>query len=152
MKKLSLLALGVVLTFIVSAPTFGQAAREIKSKETVKFAAGSDSTVIQGTVEQGLGKEFVVRARRGQTLTVELLTEVMAFFYIVPAVQRKSDEGYGYPENSIDLKIRNTGKYTIGINIMMRPSVSLRGPEADKKVTEVDKELQQKFELRIKLK
>lgn len=114
-----------------------------KTREDVIFAKGANSVVIKGTIKDALGKEFVVRASKGRTLSVLFESESPAYFYLRPETRGRGSGGYANFQGKEKQRIRKSGKYIIGIN--MFDSVSTSRSNSNDSQTET-------FELKITLK
>jgi hypothetical protein len=126
MKKLIMFAaLSILLTFFTS-----QASAQLRQR--VRFAAGTHSATVTGTVRGYAYRDYVVNARAGQTIDVKLTSanDFAVFTVFLP----NGDNLEGAMEsNKFSGELPSNGNYKIRV-MMMRAEARRRGSIANYKL------------------
>jgi hypothetical protein len=111
----------LTLAFAVSACLFAvDVPASAQQKTTVKFASGSDTGAVDGTVTGSQYHDYLLGAKAAQKLSVSLITEGDAFFNILPpgsdsiAIYNSSESG----NDAVNILLPNDGNYTVRVYLM----------------------------------
>ena len=112
-ELLSAAVLGVTLVVAGATPAVAQ------SRQRISFAKGNDNAAVKGTIKGSEYRDYVLRARKGQDLSVSLITDGNAYFNILPpgsmgeAIYNGSTSGA-----NTTVKLPQDGDYTIRVYLM----------------------------------
>jgi hypothetical protein len=112
-EVLSAIALGTALVIAGVTPAAAQ------SRQRISFAKGNDNAAVKGSITGHEYRDYVLRARKGQNLSVSLITDGSAYFNILPpgstgeAIYNGSTSGA-----DTTVKLPKDGDYTIRVYLM----------------------------------
>jgi hypothetical protein len=103
----------LLATLLLFAPLAGAAAQKGRSVvRTINFPRGWTTTVLRGTVRRGLSHDYLLRARRGQTMTLHLATTAGGMSL---TILRPDGETWIYDVKDWSGELPSTGTYRINV-------------------------------------
>ena len=115
----------ILAVFFATASLFGAATLNAQDRVDIRFEAGATGTTINGTIQGDEYRDYVVRARAGQTMVVSLLVtgtngNGSAFFNILPAGQDYGGLYTGHMDDDrrAEVTIPRDGAWAIRVYLM----------------------------------
>ena len=103
----------LIATLVLCASLTGATAQKGKSVvRRVNFPRGRTTTVLKGTVRRGLSHDYLLRARRGQTMTLHLTTAARGMSL---TILQPDGETWIYDVKDWSGELPSTGTYRINV-------------------------------------
>lgn len=105
--------------FITASLTFGIAAPLLAQAHTVvHFAPGNDNTFMSSSITGDQYHDYILNAQAGQTMSVSLITDGVAYFNILPPGSSEALYNSSISGNDGSVQLPRSGDYTVRVYLM----------------------------------
>lgn len=111
-KMLTALAITASLTLGSTAPSLAQA------HTVVHFSPGNDNSFMSSSITGAQYHDYILNARRGQTMTVSLITDGTVYFNILPPGSSRALYNSSVSGNDGTVTLPRSGDYTVRVYLM----------------------------------
>jgi hypothetical protein len=105
-------ALTASLTFGITAPSLAQA------HTVVHFSPGNDNTFMKSSITGDQYHDYILNAQAGQTMSVSLITDGVAYFNILPPGSSGAIYNSSMSGNDGSVRLPRSGDYTVRVYLM----------------------------------
>jgi len=111
-KLLAAAAITASLTLGIAAPSLAQA------HTVVHFAPGNDNTFMSSSITGDQYHDYILNAQAGQTMSVSLITDGVAYFNILPPGSSRALYNSSISGNDGSVQLPRSGDYTVRVYLM----------------------------------